>query len=107
MKKSVDQLIRKKKLFMYMGFQVNYRYHCLKLGCVSMTDLEENYNDLNYFETFFSEETIYIIRLKDVYEKWESGYMTELINHETDRDKEELCVYMKWNLLMIVMRILI
>ena len=52
-----------------------------------MTDLEENYNDLNYFETFFSEETIYIIRLKDVYEKWESGYMTELINHESDRDK--------------------
>ena len=88
MKKSVDQLIRKKETFHVYGFSSKLQIpHCLKLGCVSMTDLEENYNDLNYFETFFSEETIYIIRLKDVYEKWESGYMTELINHETDRDK--------------------
>ena len=87
MKKSVDQLLRKKETFHVYGFSSKLQIHCLKLGCVSMTDLEENYNDLNYFETFFSEETIYIIRLKDVYEKWESGYMTELINHETDRDK--------------------
>ena len=88
MKKSVDQLIRKKETFHVYGFSSKLQIpHCLELGCVSMTDLEENYNDLNYFETFFSEETIYIIRLKDVFEKWESGYMTELINHETDRDK--------------------
>ena len=54
MKKSVDQLIRKKETFHVYGFSSKLQIpHCLKLGCVSMTDLEENYNDLNYFETFF------------------------------------------------------
>ena len=88
MKKSVDQLIRKKETFHVYGFSSKLQIpHCLKLGCVSMTELEENHDDLNYFETFFSEETIYIIRLKDVYDKWESGYITELMNHEPNRDK--------------------
>lgn len=91
MKKSVDQLIRNKETFHVYGFSSKLQIpHCLKLGCVSMTDLEENHDDLNYFETFFSEETIYIIRLKDVYDKWESGYITELMSHEPNRNKRAI-----------------
>jgi len=83
MKKSVQQLIEKNELFHVYGFSDKLQIpHSLKLGCVTMTDLEENHDKLNFFETSFSNQTIYIIRLKDVYDKWESGYITELMNHE-------------------------
>ena len=88
MKKSVQQLIEKNEAFYVYGFSDKLQIpHSLKLGCVTMTDLKENYDKFNFFETYFSNQTIYIIRLKDVYDKWESGYITELMNHEPSAKK--------------------
>ena len=82
MKKLLDQTISNKESFHVYGFSDKLQIpHCLKMGSVTMSDLTENYDNLNYFETFYSEETIYIIRLRDVYQKWESGYLTELMNY--------------------------
>ena len=84
--KSVRQMIEKNELFYVYGFSEKLQIpHSLKLGCVTMTDLKENHDKFNFFETSFSNQTIYIIRLKDVYDKWESGYITELMNHEPSK----------------------
>tara|TARA_B100000902_G_scaffold338360_1_gene339897 strand:- start:1593 stop:2363 length:771 start_codon:yes stop_codon:yes gene_type:complete len=89
LKKSVQQLIEKKEAFHVYGFSDKLQIpHCLKLGCVTMTDLRDNHDNFNYLETYFSEQTIYIIRLRNVHDKWESGYITELMNFESDRDKK-------------------
>ena len=70
--KSVRQMIEKNELFYVYGFSEKLQIpHSLKLGCVTMTDLKENHDKFNFFETSFSNQTIYIIRLKDVYDKWE------------------------------------
>tara|TARA_R110000796_G_scaffold235650_2_gene354733 strand:+ start:2259 stop:3062 length:804 start_codon:yes stop_codon:yes gene_type:complete len=93
MKKLLDQTISNKESFHVYGFSDKLQIpHCLKLGSVTMSDLTENYDNLNYFETLYSEETIYIIRLRDVYEKWESGYLTELMNYEPFRENESMPV---------------
>ena len=87
-KKSVDQMIEGKESFHVYGFSDKLQIvHCLKLGSVTMGVLIENYHNLKHFETHFSEKTIYIIKLRDVYDKWESGYITELMNHTEDRNK--------------------
>ena len=87
-KKSVDEMINANESFHVYGFSDKLQIpHCLKLGCVTMSVLMQNYHNLKHFETHFFEKTIYIIRLRDVYDKWESGYITELINHEPDRNK--------------------
>jgi len=90
--KSVNQCIKAKESFHVYGFSDKIQIpHCLKLGCVTMTDLTENYDNLNHFEVSFSEQTIYIIRLRNVYDKWESGYITELMNHEPYKKNRLIC----------------
>ena len=85
-KKSVDQMIESKESFHVFGFSDKLQIvHCLKLGSVTMSGLMENYDNFKNFETYFSEKTIYIIQLRDVHDKWESGYITELMNHEPSK----------------------
>ena len=87
-KKSVDQMIESKESFHVFGFSDKLQIvHCLKLGSVTMSGLMENYDNFKNFETYFSEKTIYIIQLRDVHDKWESGYITELMNHEPSKKK--------------------
>ena len=87
-KKSVDQMIEGKESFHVYGFSDKLQIvHCLKLGSVTMSGLMENYDNFKNFETYFSEKTIYIIKLRDVHDKWESGYITELMNLTDDRTK--------------------
>jgi hypothetical protein len=84
-KKRVNYLPIDTKQFWVYGLEDNEPVsvvilHALKVGTISLTDLTEHHSEITCYETDFSDEQIYIIRIRDVFDKWKSGYATEMIN---------------------------
>jgi hypothetical protein len=57
-------------------------FHSLKMGTVTLDDLT-NYSEINYNQERFTPNTIYVMLLRDAFDKWKSGYATELLNRLT------------------------